>query len=78
MTTTWNGDAQPAYSIQGTGTFSLKGAYPVLHIKYDFVQGGVTIAKYLGLPNFELELTLDPAGLPAKKSTSKPIIKPIR
>lgn len=78
MTTTWKGDPQPAYSIQGSGTFDLSGAYPVLHIQYDFVQGGTTIAKYLGLPYFELELTLDPAGLPAKKSASLPIIKAIR
>lgn len=60
METTWKGDAQPAYSIQGTGVFDLSGAYPSMLIHYDFVQGTATIAQYLGVPYFTLEISLDP------------------
>jgi hypothetical protein len=61
MQTTWKGDPQTPYYIQGTGTFDLSGAYPVLVLNYDFIQGGTSIAKYFGVTTFKATLTLDPA-----------------
>jgi len=68
MSTTWNGDVQPDYYIFGEGTFDLSGEYPVMSIQYDFNQpgGGGTIARYFGLPYFELEISL----APVKRSTN--------
>lgn len=64
MTTLWNGDEQPPYFIEGSGTYDLSGTFPVITIKYDFIQpdGGGAIAKYFDMPYFEAGLTLDPAG----------------
>lgn len=65
--TTYLGAAQPAYSIQGTGTIDNSGAYPVWTIHYDFKQGNTFIAQYL-LDNaawptnyFEAIITTNPA-----------------
>jgi len=60
METTYKGDAQPAYSISGSGTFDMSGDYPSMIIKYDFIQGTTTIAKYFGLPYFTMEISLAP------------------
>lgn len=49
--TTWNGAAQPEYSISGTGTIDNSGATPVWTIKYDFIQSGKSIlTKANGVP----------------------------
>lgn len=84
MTTTYLGDPQPAYSIQGTGTFDLSGAFPVLKLTYDFIQGSTSIAPYLGATHFTASLTLDPAaaksllvnsGFVGKGLFVKPVLK---
>lgn len=59
METTWKGDAQPAYSIQGNGIFDLSGDYPTMTINYDFIQSGASIASVWGSP-FTLEISLAP------------------
>jgi hypothetical protein len=66
--TTYNGAAQPEYSIQGTGTIDNSGAYPVWTIKYDFIQSGQSIgsiANQYGWPTtyFEAVITTNPAGI---------------
>jgi hypothetical protein len=63
MTTTYLGAPQPAYSIVGTGTFDLSGAFPVMNLSYDFIQvdGAGSIAKQLGLTHFTATLTQDPS-----------------
>lgn len=63
MTTTYLGDPQPAYSIVGTGTFDLSGAFPVMNLSYDFIQvdGAGSIAKQFGLTHFTATLTQDPS-----------------
>lgn len=49
--TTYNGAAQPEYSISGTGTIDNSGATPVWTIKYDFIQSGKSIlTKANGVP----------------------------
>lgn len=63
--TTYNGAAQPEYSIQGSGTIDNSGAYPVWVIRYDFIQGGQSIAKICldygwPTPYFEAVLTTKP------------------
>ena len=44
LTTTWNGDVQPNYNLVGSGTIDTSGATPVMHIEYDLVQGGNSMA----------------------------------
>jgi hypothetical protein len=61
MHTTWLGDPQPAYSIKGTGTLDISGASPVIHLEYDFIQGGGGIARYFGIPFFWADITLSGA-----------------
>src|SRR5665647_1932242 len=61
--TTYNGAAQPEYSIQGTGTINTSGAFPVWTIHYDFIQGGTSLAAYMKYPYFEAIVTTNPAGL---------------
>lgn len=80
--TTYNGAAQPAYKIQGTGTIDNSGAYPVMTIHYDFIQSGVSIATVsmdYGWPTayFEAIITTDPAGKGGGKSVMQ-IDKPKR
>ncbi len=70
-TTTYNGAVQTDYYIEGTGTLNVSGAFPVMTIQYDFIQGGSSIATtsmdYGWLtPYFEAIITTDPAG---KKSS---------
>ncbi len=49
--TTYNGAAQPEYSISGTGTIDNSGATPVWTIKYDFIQSGKSVlTKANGVP----------------------------
>jgi len=63
MNTTWLGDPQPTYYIQGTGTLDLSGADPVIHLEYDFIQeeGAGPIARYFGIDFFWADITLDSA-----------------
>lgn len=63
--TTYNGAAQPEYSIKGTGTINNSGAYPVYTIQYDFIQSGASIATICldyGWPTnyFEAVITTKP------------------
>lgn len=65
--TTYNGAAQPEYSIQGTGTINNSGAFPVWTIHYDFIQSGSSIATICldygwPTPYFEAIITTNPAG----------------
>jgi hypothetical protein len=65
-TTTYLGAAQPAYSIQGTGTIDNSGAYPLYTIHYDFFQNGLSIATISmdygwPTPYFEAIITTNPA-----------------
>jgi hypothetical protein len=62
MTTKYLGVTQTSYFIQGTGTYDLSGTFPVLTLNYDFIQAGVSIAKYFGVTTFKAVLTLNPAG----------------
>ena len=64
--TTYNGAAQPEYSIQGSGTIDNSGAFPVWTIQYDFIQGGESIAGISmdygwPTPYFEAVITTNPA-----------------
>jgi len=59
--TTWNGAAQPEYSISGTGTIDNSGATPVWTIKYDFIQSGKSIlTKGNGVPLGYLQAVIHP------------------
>jgi len=63
--TTYNGEAQPEYSIEGTGTIDSSGTYPVYTIHYDFIQSESSIAAISmenGWPTdyFEAVITTDP------------------
>lgn len=84
MNTTWLGDPQPTYSIQGTGTLDMTGASPVIHLEYDFIQvdGAGAIARYFGIPFFWADITLDGAKgtviSPSGKSLNLVIPKPTR
>lgn len=78
MTTTYNGAPQTPYDIMGKGTFDMSGAYPVIYLQYDFYQGTAGIAKNFGIPYFELEITLDPAGIKVAKKVSNKLVKPIK
>jgi len=81
MHTTWKGDPQPAYSIKGTGTLDLTGASPVIHLEYDFIQGGSGIAKYFGIPFFWADITLGGKGpmiSPSRPSLNLVIPKPAK
>ena len=57
--TTYNGAAQPEYSIKGTGTIDNSGATPVWTIRYDFIQSGKSIlTKGNGVPLGYLEAVI--------------------
>jgi hypothetical protein len=77
MTTKYLGVVQPSYYIQGTGTFDLSGAFPVMTLTYDFIQGGTSIASAgFGVKSFTATLTLDPSAksLLTKEARSNLII----
>ncbi len=77
MTTKYLGAVQPSYYIQGTGTFDLSGAFPVMTLTYDFIQGGTSIASAgFGVKSFTATLTLDPSAksLLTKEARSNLII----
>src|ERR1035437_213836 len=77
MTTKDLGAVQPSYYIQGTGTFDLSGAFPVMTLTYDFIQGGTSIASAgFGVKSFTATLTLDPSAksLLTKEARSNLII----
>ena len=72
--TTYNGAAQPEYSISGTGTIDNSGAFPVWTIQYDLIQSGKSILTAAnGVPDGYLEavITTNPAG---KKSVQ--VVRP--
>jgi len=81
--TTWGGDLQPAYSIQGSGTLDESGAFPVMTLHYDIKQGGTWIGNFCflnygwGQDGFDAVITTDPAGKGVTKSVMRPE-KPIR
>lgn len=74
-TTTYKGVVQADYSIQGTGTIDNSGAFPVMYIKYDLIQGGSSISEIAtdygwATPYFEANLTTDPNGKGSKGASS--------
>lgn len=75
MTTKYLGKIQPDYFIQGKGTFDLSGAFPVLVINYDFIQGTSSIAKAFGVATFKASLTLNPAAAKSLIDNSRPVMK---
>lgn len=80
--TTYNGAAQPEYSIEGSGTIDNSGAYPVYTIQYDYIQSGASIAEICmdygwETPYFEAILTTGPGGK-IMSTTVKRIPRPIR
>lgn len=76
MTTTWKGAAQPAYNIEGSGTFDLSGTYPVLTLHYVFHQSTATWpTDDGGAPYWEAKITLDPAGLKVIKQSAPKMVK---
>jgi hypothetical protein len=59
--TTWNGAAQPEYSISGTGTIDNSGAAPKWTIKYIFYQNGKSILTAgNGIPAGYLQAVITP------------------
>jgi hypothetical protein len=78
MNTTWKGAPQTAYYIQGTGTYDLSGTFPVMTLTYDFIQGGVSIAKQFGLTSFKAILTQDPAGKGIFTVSETKGVKPVK
>jgi hypothetical protein len=88
METSYEGEAQPFYSIVGTGTFDSSGDFPVITIKYELVQGTTNIAAYcfskgyMTVNYFEAVITTDPSAGGAKKMFAFPaniqLIKPAK
>jgi hypothetical protein len=79
-TTKYKGAVQPDYKIQGTGTIDNSGTYPVMNLKYDFIQSGTsigTVSHDYGWPTtyFEAAITTDPA---ITKSMHIGLAKPVR
>lgn len=74
-TTTYGGSLYD-YQIEGWGTIDMSGEYPTAIINYYIYQDGWDFSNYLysagvmTYPYFVATLTLDPAGLPGKKSYS--------
>jgi len=72
--TTYNGAAQPAYNIQGTGTIDNSGAYPIWTLHYDLIQAGASIGQwmfdngYMATNYFVAVITTNPAGKGVVKS----------
>ena len=81
--TTYNGVAQTEYYIQGTGTIDNSGAYPIYTIRYDYIQGGTSIAGVSmdygwPTPYFEAVITTNPAGKKSLNLGHLPIPRPKR
>jgi hypothetical protein len=83
-TTTYGGSLYD-YQIEGWGTIDMSGEYPTAIINYYIYQDGWDFSDYLysngvmTYPYFVATLTMDPAGLPVKKSSSNiELEKPIR
>jgi hypothetical protein len=81
--TTYNGAPQTEYYIQGTGTIDNSGAYPIYTIRYDFIQGGTSIAGVSmdygwPTPYYEAVITTNPAGKKSLNLGRLPIPRPKR
>jgi len=74
LNTTWKGDPQLPYSIEGSGSFDTSGDFTVMTIKYKIIQGGSSIftsGNGVPLGYLEAKITLDPAGFAAIKQSIK-------
>jgi hypothetical protein len=75
MSTTYNGDVQDDYTIEGAGRWNNCGAFTVISIVYEMNNGQDWGAwtynnGYSDTPHFEAELTLDPSGKLVKSETN--------